>query len=336
MMPKLKYLLYLSMVVLVQGCATQSYVSLDLVYPAKVTLPATMQGVRVVNHAISQGQTGAMDANTLHERNFDLLLSSYVTRFVQESLAESPRLQVKGSDTLLYKPVEVAYQPLTEPELNALKQTADADAVLALEHIQYGHEEVEIKTADAMGYYTEASYRFVVQSLWNLYLPGVHKPYQRSFVDTLYFPEIRNEQHFTKVLADREGSEWLAYQIADNYHSMVAHTLAPYWVQQYRMYYVGGNTDLKKAANKVRAGDWNGAVELWKPYAEGSGRVSALCAFNIALAAEAQNQIDLALFWVQKSFEIHPSDDAENYLKELQKRQKQIEQLNLQFGNRNN
>jgi hypothetical protein len=94
--------------------------------------------------------------------------------------------------------------------------------------------------------------------------------------------------------AVKEATAYTAKQIAKAF--------APYWTQEYRIYY----GDVKEASKKVENNEWLEVIQIWQQAfdKETKTKRKARIAHNIALGYEVSDNINEALKWSQTSIEL--------------------------------
>ncbi len=305
------------------SCVSIRYIPVDVIYPAQATLPAGVNNIVVAS--MVKG-VNILSGDDYYNRNFDSLLCYYVTKYTGEALNESPRYNASYSNIELAENVS---QNTVEEQLD----NNNADALIVPVQITLNDSMQIWQYFDGMGYYTRADFLILVQSTWNFYFADLEKVYRKVFSDTLIFSEVSDYNVFKTLLNDREGGEWLSHKIADAHHRTIARYISPQWVSEKRMYYSGGYTELKHADNYIAMGEWNKAAQIWETYsASKSKRLASVCAYNMAVVNESDNNIDSALVWINKSYSIINAMQTLNYKQQLEERKKQIEQLDKQFG----
>lgn len=91
--------------------------------------------------------------------------------------------------------------------------------------------------------------------------------------------------------------------------------IAPTYVRVSRSYYSRGSDGLKQARNRVRANDWDGAVDEWFALYEASSepKVRGRAAFNLAVANEVFGDLDVAVEWAMEAAVILGNARARTY-----------------------
>jgi hypothetical protein len=119
----------------------------------------------------------------------------------------------------------------------------------------------------------------------------------------------------------------VSYKIGQSY----ADRILPYQIRVNREYYVTGSADLKMAKRMAFAGDWDGAATLWKKEtASPKLRVKGRAYYNMAISSEINGDLDGAIDWAQKAYELSGKRLALQYLNLLRYRKSQDDILKAQ------
>jgi len=90
----------------------------------------------------------------------------------------------------------------------------------------------------------------------------------------------------------------------------------------------------KKPKKYVKVGDWKKAVEIWTQLTRSSNpKIAAMAAHNMAVAAEREGLIDVALDWANKAYQNFGLRREHPYVNQLQNRKMQMQQLKEQLPN---
>ena len=88
-----------------------------------------------------------------------------------------------------------------------------------------------------------------------------------------------------------------------------------------RYYFKGGNPELRKAYQLVKFRRWEDAAEVWEPLVENpNDKFKAMALHNLALVAEKNGEMELALDCLHQALEYHLFQESIDYLKILQER----------------
>jgi hypothetical protein len=103
--------------------------------------------------------------------------------------------------------------------------------------------------------------------------------------------------------------------------------ISPQWVWVDRDYYRKGSDKMKTAAKQARYSNWKMATDLWNEEATSSDpKLARRASYNMALAAEQNGQIDLAIEWAERAVKLGEKR-ANPYLQVLQRRKWEQEKL---------
>ncbi len=88
-----------------------------------------------------------------------------------------------------------------------------------------------------------------------------------------------------------------------------------------------------KASNYASNNNWREAVKIWKQFTNHKNTsVISRAYFNLALASEANGQIDIAITWINKSLNLG-NKKAKIYRSKLEKRKLDLIKLDKQIVN---
>ena len=209
--------------------------------------------------------------------------------------------------------------PLDSSAINNICREYNADAVLSLEsfaeHLstKYYFKPEYGSSGQVFSANTDIGYR----AQWRLYRSGNHPgAYRFQVMDSIFWqatshsiPELYAQMPRTKEALAGSG-------IASGLK--MAEFISPNWLNQPRYYFVTGKKEIDSATDYLKENKWEEAAAIWSKYAlEKSRRIRSQVEFNLALAAEMNGNLDLAIEWGLKSFKTNYSQAAETYLRTL-------------------
>ena len=130
--------------------------------------------------------------------------------------------------------------------------------------------------------------------------------------DTVYWEllsrnEVREEAMFNKVNSSVDV-------IANDVGKELVAEMFPSWVEQQRTLYSYRNQEWIKAHNFANKFLWKEAMDIWLKETAGKDNVkAAAAAFNMAVACELTDRIDLALEWIKVSYKSCPLPGVVSY-----------------------
>jgi hypothetical protein len=101
-----------------------------------------------------------------------------------------------------------------------------------------------------------------------------------------------------------------------------ASRIVPYSIRVSRFYYVRGNGNFTIAKRMAQTGNWDGAGKIWQQETNNSSRKAAgRACYNMAIIAEINGDVDGAIQWAQKAYEVYGLRLALSYINVLHQRQ---------------
>ncbi|MCB9685643.1 MAG: hypothetical protein H6738_10815 [Alphaproteobacteria bacterium] len=114
---------------------------------------------------------------------------------------------------------------------------------------------------------------------------------------------------------------------------MYGQRIAPHEVLAERRLYATGSPELKEASKHVKAGDWAGAVAIWKQVrAQGSAKDAAKARYNLAIGKELHGDLDGAIKLATRAAVALDSGRSRGYVADLTARQADLERLAQQMS----
>ncbi|NOY36397.1 MAG: hypothetical protein GXO83_02355 [Chlorobi bacterium] len=165
-----------------------------------------------------------------------------------------------------------------------------------------------------------------LQTYWNIYRKDTGF-YHLISKDTLILQGIGvNYSEAVANLPDiSENIRDLVYQGGVN----TAYKLYPVWLDVNRVYYIHlTNKKMVEAEKKAGKNQWMDAAAIWNELAASKRKsLAARAAFNMALAAEINDHLDIAESWLKKSFILRPHKTTLKYLQVIRQRQKDLQKI---------
>lgn len=306
------------------SCGGLQSFTFDQLYPAEVTFPEQVRTVAVVNHAPSIPSPkktlltlGRLDGSgkVLAETLAGGLADS---RYFNQVIISDSVLTLDGSELL------------SQLVVDSLTQVLGVDMIFSVDRIQLLTAKKELYYP---GFASLAALDLKIYPVVRAYIPSRLMPVVTlSQTDSLLW-------NLNPLLSD--------YDVVNDASTHAAYTLVnqlvPHWKNVERIYFDGGNPDMRDAAVSLREGDWQEAGRIWMNVYNSvkKGKLKSRAAFNMALACEVQGQMQEANSWIEKAQKSASSGSEEEraavfYSSVLQKRNKEFQLLNLQmerFGN---
>ena len=312
------------------SCGGLQSFTFDQLYPAEVTFPEQVRTVAVVNHAPAI-PSPKKNLLTLGKLDGD---GKVLSETLAGGLADSRYFQqVVISDSAITQELTEG-EILPQPVVDSLAQVLGVDMILSVDRIQLLTGKKEIYYPGLMVPF--AAFDLKMRPVLRAYIPSRVMPVVTiSKVDSLLWD-------LNPTLSDHD----VVNEASQHTGFTLVNQLVPHWKSVERIYFDGGNPDMRDAAVSLREGDWQEAGRLWKNLYDSlkKGKLKSRAAFNMALACEVQGMMSEAVEWIEKAKSCATKGSEEDraalfYSTILQERAKDFQLLNLQmarFGNKFN
>jgi len=319
--------------ILFAGCVPMSEIHIQVMDPAKVTLPDHVQKLAFMNHSLYPQVIYGDSAIWSREEItiLDTIMNNRIFMGVLKSMKESPLYDFNSITVLQSRRTDTSnlLARLSSTELRILRQAYSADALISLEHYSID-DTAGVKSGFIEGWYYKAYMSLSSVTLWRIY--DLH-------TDTIY------DHHVLKDTID-----WYAYgdgmkvalsglpntvdairEAAFNIGRKYGYHVSPRWLAAPRFYYSFGNGQMRKAGSMAAKGDWDEAAVIWKKiaYLENE-RIAAKASYNMALVCEMEDLLIPALDWAVKSYSIRQEKLTNEYIELLQTRYGERKKLERQ------
>lgn len=308
----------LAIILLCYSCSPVNLMSLSVTEPAPVSLPPAARTAVVVNRSLAADDSKTVDAihrtmngETKQLRSqgseasvtglMDALISS--NRFASVKALNDPDLRSYGAGVF---PVTMSWDTVER-----ICRENHADLLFSLELFD-DQSQVGLTIA-TMG----RVFNSRVNTGWRIYDPASH-----SVLDKFTYYSDLNIQGsiFTTaaaMLTYKEAVIKAGHRCGEDY----ATRIIPYSLRVSRYYFVRGNRSFIVARRMAQAGDWDGAARLWREATDSRSRkVAGRACYDMAIIGEINGDLNGALQWAQKAYEVYGTPYALSYVNLLQQR----------------
>lgn len=313
---------------LVTSCYITSTVSIDVLQPAKTTLPNHAQTLALINRAsFPPAGSGSQQIGikSITPQVLDSLASEEYLKGLAHVLTSSPRYAFLSPINLSSKHNTIP-PPLSYAQFTTITDTTEADGILSVDYFKV-KDTLWVEWSPS--YYSYQSVlRFINTSLWRFYSLNEQNFTNSEFVhnDTIYWNSYgASSDELLEGLPDKIASLMESnYTAGEN----IALTFAPIWTSTTRKYYYGGSGAFSQATRFVESNQWDKADSLWRGVALSKNKLAASNAsYNVALICEMNDDLVGALEWARKSYFLKPRLTTINYVEILKERVEKKELL---------
>ncbi len=325
------------------SCVPTRSILIEIPQKAKNELPQNIQSLLIVSRMVDASYND-LDADSLqkifYKQNFDsdTIINDITTvdtlmKAMGDLLFESGRYDIVIPENrfLPFERNSFLTSEMPWPEVGALCDTFNTDAVLSVDHFKtrvitnYDKDNYYSPVDGQFYQYSGADIKISYNALIRVYDPRDEKVVMRKFMrDTIFWNDVGPTaaelfRHFTTVKqALTETGIAIALDFSDE--------ISTVWRQERRYIFYKGGPELKQASGLVSANQWEPAMALWKKIAENSNSkaLKSKAELNLAVGYEILGDIDEAISWALKSYDTMFRTTTYNYLEILKYRKNEI------------
>ena len=326
-------MLFVAGIVFLSACATSS-LYMDVLVPAQINLPQEVKNLGVINRSMSSKENMAMNILegfiTGEAIYGDRESSDHCIKGFAIKLNDGPRFKavliegtnLKGTGTREW-PV-----PLDWTQVENLCRQYGVDALVVLETFDSNTglrqwNELKKRKKDGVEIsYKEYNANLVINaySRWRIYFPASKRIIdQNSYMDEKSW---RTSAENSESALRKLPSKRIALNETGNFSGFqYAVRISPSWAKVQRQYYIKGHKYFKIAKPQVQRKNWKQTIDYWKPLTESSDdKIAGRACYNMAVAAEMDGNLKLALEWAERAWKKHGLNSARSYINTLNTR----------------
>jgi hypothetical protein len=321
---------FLILCFLITGCSPVSYMNIDVLEPAEITLPPSVQSfaVGIKKDALQN------DYKDNKEEVEDFFSRNYFWG-INNTLSQSPRIKY----LYLYddKPIgannKSLFMQIQWDSVEQICEKTHSDALIAIEYYT---------TADTIYInYDKEAYRHRVRllhihtTLWRIYDP-VKKNVLDEYLqkDTVIWmgQGIRTAEALEDIPGIIDAGGTACYQSAEKYGLRIA----PVWESERRKIYSPCKSGMWNAYQQLKQDQWQKASQKWINIIEDpevKQDIQWKAAYNMAVLSEIRDELTIAVEWAKKAYELSANArDIQAYLTLLRERIKDKERIYKQLS----
>ena len=338
-MKKFRHLVYFLILVLGTGCAPMKEIEIQVMVPAELTLPLHVHEIAFINRSVTPRLMHPDSSGWTEEEYYimDTIMNNWIFLAVRKTMMESPLFDLDTLNIIRSRRSDTTgfMSPLTSSQLQQIRQVHPADAVISLDYYDLvdSSKVYMVSILDDYGYpkyAVEAYLGLYTTSLWRIY-----DLIQDSILDEHLIHDTLEWYH-TGDIVD-EAVDGLPEAI-DAIREAAFHTgtiygerICPGWMKTQRYYYASGSEEMRRASERVRREDWDGAASIWEKISSGENdSQAAKASFNLALVCEMKDLYIPALDWAIKSYYLRQKELTLEYIRLLRQRYEQQKKLDYQ------
>ena len=312
----------LGITVLCYSCSSTNLMSLSVNEPAPVSLPPAAKTAAVIDRSRAADESRTVDAihRTLNLESKDMQAAGAGASLtgLTDALIRSNRFAVvKKLNNLDLRSYGAGVFPvyLSWDTVEKICQLNNADVLFSLELFD-ADSRVGLNLA---AYGTGSNVTTKVKTGWRIYDPATRTVLDQYIVyRDLTFGGGTIIATGAAMLGQKEAVIKAGTCAGQDY----ATRIIPYSQRVSRWYYVRGTGSFIVAKRMAQAGDWDEAAKLWKQETNNPSRkVAGRACYNMAIISEINGDLNGALEWAKKAYEVYRTPYALGYVNMLTARQ---------------
>ncbi|TNE60780.1 MAG: hypothetical protein EP344_06810 [Bacteroidetes bacterium] len=330
------------------GCTTST--SLTVLQPAQFKVPDHISKIAVVDRSKpSNGWLNVLEGLFTGEAiGQDRQSRQEAVRGLTDALQRTPRFRVlsTGIEMTGSKAGGGLPPPLPWQEVERVCADYGADAVVAIESFDSDNmtttnrRENKKKNKDGSTTITIdylAEMRTSVRMGWRFYDPASKIIFDEVVTDDF----LRNDASADterRAVANLPSQVSVTRKVAFLVGGEYGMRIAPVYIQVRREYYTkakGFKTQMKQAARFAQGSNWDRAAGIWKKIeaiAQDNPKAAGRAAYNMAVFAEVNGNLEIALEWAEKAWTSYGNKKARIYIDVLRQRQNDARKAEYQMN----
>ena len=331
------------------SCTSTKQLTISTIEPSPVDFSSQIRKIGIVNSSKSSfvksystrlEQLLVMEEKWLAEKGTEAALTGLFDELVQDERFDTVRIL----DNLKDEATDFGTRPSNETwkKIAAICEENGVDALFSLAshdtETQFSLKKTKI---DELGMLRErrkvAAQEITLETLiengWRIY-----DPKKRTLVDEFTSNEqiVASAKGISPVDAlqaiDKRRETLLAQSKSSG--NTYGQRMQPQKLEVQRDYYIVGTRNFELADDKIQEGAYHEAIKLWEDeIANPKPRISGRACYNLAVINEFKGNLQAAMNWANKSYDLYEEDATLDYITVLAHRQAQSDVLKIQLAN---
>ena len=346
----------LLLIIVLYACSCSvSNIKFEAIKPAQINVPANIESLIIANRTTPTKNNKAeniLDGILSGEQiGVDKRSSQDCINALKFKMSNSPRFKLISTESIEFKGSGTSEmsKPLKWKKIENNLKDFDADALIVLESFDSSSKVMDLGTRERKkkidGEWTKiiehiASLNVEVQAGWRIYdLKNQKIIDEQRFFDRKIFENADKTIVLAKMGLPK--LDFAVSQAAILSGEQFFYRVSPHYISINREYFKNlknikgfkiksdnSNNLFINASRYASNKNWREAVKIWKQLINHKNKsVASRAYFNLALASEANGQIDIAITWINKSLDLG-NKKAKIYKSKLE--QRKIDEIKLE------
>jgi len=321
------------------SCATLNEFPIEVIQPAKVTLPAEIKNVTLVSRNMKYLNDTLQNYYSNNYKRIKDIIPFNADALTVQACFDSLSVKMEAMNrfgnikVLPYSSLPIKYvkniNPPSKKLIQKIASDTHADALILLDMFSSFYSVYPNPDNNHL------IAKVVTASIWTIYEPSKMQIINHtSLVDTLYWDGLDESESYSasRIPNKKEALKIAAAMTGIKYSK----NIVPSWTKVNRQTLSYNQEDFKKAAQLAKKNKWDEAAALWDKYTESTNKRSQIQAlYNLAVANEMNGDIDTANELISKASKVSSSSayNTENksirrYSAILAKRKIELNEIN--------
>ena len=332
----------------IMACSSTNRMTMGITQPAQVSIPNDVVAIGIVNRSSASEKNKVVDnidkilsleGLNLDKEGAQRAVSGLKYELERDNRFEAVKIIENQKD--IDKGLSVFPAELSWDIVDRLCEENGVDVIFSLEFYDtdtaVDYEMTMVKIPNNLGINANVpghriKLNTAIKNGWRVYDPA-----DRTIVDQF----ISNDQLFSmgeginpvKALEAVIGRKEGVLSISSNLGANYALFTRPERIRIARDYFTKGSTNLEIADRRAKAGDWNGAAELWNADLNHTkSKVAGRAYYNMAISSEINGNLNKAIEYASKAYTDYENKDALRYVNMLKRRVVNQQELNRQLS----
>jgi len=328
----------LAVTLLACSCSSTNLMSLSVNVPAPVTLPPNVKSAAVVNRTRAADENRTIDAIhkavSLESKTLQAEGSKASVYGLTDELRKNTRFATVSSlDHLDLRSFGAGVFPNALPwdSVEKICRDSHTDVLFSLElfdaeatvgpGVASGPTRLLATITSAPILDAQVNINTQVKAGWRIYDPASHNILDEYVLSRNLATRVRLIDPVgsgTAIASRKEAVKQVGMDAGQVYASRIV----PYSIRVSRFYYVRGNGNFIIAKRMAQTGNWDNAGKIWQQETNSTSRKAAgRACYNMAIISEINGDVDGAIQWAQKAYEVYGLRLALQYVNILRNRQ---------------
>ena len=343
-----RILVVLFAVFLFASCSSTNSLTMGVVEPARVPIPSDVLRVGIINRSIPSEGNSELDKIdkilTLEGLNLDKEGAEASVTGLKDELSRINRFEkiaIIDGIVVQRKGLGVFPAALSWNDIEQICEAHEVDVIFSLEvydtntRVDYDATTVSLPNsfgikADIPGH--RVTLHTALKNGWRVYDPQ-SKLVLDEFMYNKEVVSVGEGINPMRAIEAVVGRKEAVMELSSGLGNLYALKIRPLRKRVTRDYFVKGTDNFEIGQRRARAGDWNGAADLWEQeLSNPDGKIAGRAFYNMAIINEINGDLDKAMEFASKSYTDYNNKDALRYINILKYRLAEKRELNRQLS----